>query len=286
MVEPSTDAPVAPESEHTVRTAGRRLAYAEYGPSDGTPVLFLHGTPGSRLLASLFAERGVRLLAPDRPGSGRSAPWPERSIADTASALSAVLDDAGAERASVVAFSGGAPFALALAATQAERVERVDVVGGAVPPDVADAPALQSLLGTLARRAPWLLRGAFRGQAWLAGRLDPSVVVDQYTASDADPVPDRVGRVVCRDFREAFAGSRRGAVTDLRLVAQDWGVALSAVETRVTLWHGEADTNVPVAGARRLADRLPNARLRALAGADHLRSLLRAVPEALDRLEA
>ncbi|MCG8123605.1 MAG: alpha/beta hydrolase, partial [Candidatus Thiodiazotropha taylori] len=33
---------------------GRRLAYAEYGDPTGTPTLYFHGFPGSRLEAQLF----------------------------------------------------------------------------------------------------------------------------------------------------------------------------------------------------------------------------------------
>ena len=47
------------------------------------------------------------------------------------------------------------------------------------------------------------------------------------------------------------------------------------VDVPVRLWHGDADSNVPLTGARRLAERLPNGRLTVLEGADHLNALLR-----------
>jgi pimeloyl-ACP methyl ester carboxylesterase len=272
----------------TVRsTDGRQVAYAEYGAPDGTPVVFLHGTPGSRLLAGLFdaeaRERGVRLLSLDRPGYGRSEPWPGRSLADAGAYVTTVLDDAGVDRCGVVAFSGGAPHALAVAATHGERIRAVDVVAGATPPDVdAETPRTQRLLGALATTTPRLLSGLFRGQAWLADRLGPSVVVEQYT-DDADELPDEVATLVAWDFVEAFASSRRGAVTELRTAADDWGFSFEAVEAPVRLRHGTDDENVPIEGARQLADRLPDARLDELEDADHLGALLRGVPDALER---
>jgi pimeloyl-ACP methyl ester carboxylesterase len=42
----------------------------------------------------------------------------------------------------------------------------------------------------------------------------------------------------------------------------------------VGLFHGECDGNVPVAGARRLAERLPEGELTTLPEADHLGTLL------------
>lgn len=264
----------------------RRLAYAEYGRSDGAPVVFLHGTPGSRRLGELLdaaaRERGLRVLAPDRPGYGRSTPRPTRSVNDAGEFVGAVLDDADVREAGLMAFSGGGPYALATAATRPERISRVDVVAGATPPDVSEeTPAVQRLISRLAATTPVVLRGLLRGQAWLAGRLDPSFVVAQYTTGDAESVPDDAAAVVRADFVEAFARHRRGAVTEFRHAATDWGVRFDAIEADVCLWHGENDANVPIDGVRRLEDRIPTAELRAFEDADHLGTFLRAAPDVL-----
>lgn len=51
---------------------GRKLCYAEYGDSDGKPVILFHGIPNSRLLYGLMPDclflPGLHLIAPDRPG--------------------------------------------------------------------------------------------------------------------------------------------------------------------------------------------------------------------------
>jgi len=279
--------PGDPRRPRTVPLDGdRQLAYAEYGPADGVPVVFLHGTPGSRRLGALFEssarERGIRLVAPDRPGFGRSSPRPDRAVGEAAEFLVPIFDDAGVETATLVAFSGGAPYALAAATTTA-RIDRVDVVAGATPPAVSDStPAVQRLLTGLATTAPTALRGLFRGQAWLAERLDPSFVVGQYTTGDVgEPIGDATADLVRADFVEAFARHRSGAVTEFRHAAADWGVDFDAIDAAVRFWHGERDANVPIAGVRRLASKIPAARLRAFDDADHLRTLLRSVPEIL-----
>ncbi|TKX58036.1 alpha/beta hydrolase [Halorubrum sp. ASP1] len=266
---------------------GRRIAYATYGPPTGDPLVFLHGTPGSRRLGALLEPSArandVRVIAPDRPGYGRSSPKPGRTIADAAASVRPVLDDAGAERAPLVAFSGGAPYALSTAATLGDRVTCVDLVAGATPPSFTeDAPAVQRLLTGLASATPSVLGALFRGQAWVAGRADPSFVVGQY-AADADAVPADAAATVKADFLAAFERHRSGAVTEFRVAGGDWGIDLGAVDVPVRLWHGTADANVPIAGARRLVEALPTADLRTLDGADHLGTLLRAAPEALAR---
>ena len=266
----------------------RRLRYATYGRPDGTPVLFLHGTPGSHRLGGLLdehaRERGIRLLAPDRPGYGASTSWSERPIRDADRYVRAVLDDADVQRTGLVAFSGGAPHALATAERCPDLVSRVDVVAGATPPRVTGPrPLTQRLLARLATRTPRLLDGLFRGQARLAERLDPSFVVAQYTADAADdPLPEEVARTVEADFVEAVAGGATGAVADLRASATDWGIDYESIDVDVTLWHGTADTNVPIASARAFERRCPAATLEAVEGADHLRTLLRTAPRVLD----
>ncbi|MFC7166015.1 alpha/beta fold hydrolase [Halospeciosus flavus] len=263
------------------------LAYTEYGDPDGDPAVFFHGTPGSRKLGALFdtaaQESGVRLLAFDRPGYGYSSPWPTRTVRDAGAYVSTLLDDANIQTAPLIAFSGGSAHALATAATHPHRIDRVDSIAGVVPPRVRDStPMVQRLLAGLATTTPTLLRGLFRGQAWLAARLDPSFVVAQYTAdSIEDPIPDTVAEVVKADFIEAFAQSQSGAVTEFHNTATDWDISLDAIDVDVSLWHGDADTNVPIAGARRLEAHLPRADLQVLDGADHLRTLLRSMRDVL-----
>lgn len=56
---------------------GRRIAYAEWGRTDGRPIVLFHGMPGSRLFCPDEKETeraGVRLITIDRPGYGRSSP--------------------------------------------------------------------------------------------------------------------------------------------------------------------------------------------------------------------
>jgi hypothetical protein len=62
----------------------RTLSYVEYGPADGSPVLYFHGFPGSHQDIHLFkgvefAEKyHLRLIAVDRPGYGNSTSHPDR----------------------------------------------------------------------------------------------------------------------------------------------------------------------------------------------------------------
>ncbi len=273
---------------------GRTVAYAEYGATaeeadttDPTPVALFHGTPGSHLLGELYAEkarrRGVRLLAIERPGYGDSTPWPDRTPTDAAEYLHAVLADAGVSEVGLVAFSGGAAHALAVGAVREELVREIDLVSGATPPSLADeTPAPIRLLGTLAERTPRVFRGLLGAQRWVAERGRSSVVVGQYTA-DTDEIPDEKAEVVRQDFVRALDGRREGMRTESAQAVREWEFSLADVTVPVRIWHGARDENVPVAGARRVGERLANAETRVFEEEDHLTTLLESRSAVLDR---
>src|SRR5689334_9948453 len=104
----------------------RYLCVADLGDPHGVPVFFLHGGPGSRrggaALDVKAREMGIRLLTPDRPGSGFSEPKPGRTVLDFADDVTDVADALGLERFGVFGGSGGGPYALACAYAIPDRV--------------------------------------------------------------------------------------------------------------------------------------------------------------------
>merc|ERR1712232_651720 len=89
---------------------GRRLGYAEFGKPSGTPVLFLHGTPGGRAHGLIMNEDavkyGVRLITPFRTGYGSSDQKPDRSVLDYASDVAELFKHLSIERFGVIGVSG------------------------------------------------------------------------------------------------------------------------------------------------------------------------------------
>jgi len=281
----------------TTTTEGRTIAYREYGDPDGDPVLFHHGTPGSRILPAAFhetaREASIRLLAPDRPGQGRSDPAPDADALDWADDAAAVADDAGVDRFAVLGFSGGGRFALACAHEHPDRVTRVATVAADGPPDApTDGVGLQNrFLDVLARRAPPLLGLLFALQARTADRTEAEDALDLLT--DADPetldarIGDRpIGPLVALDLREAFRQGHDGIYREFRASARDWSFDLADVEPSVRLWHGADDQNVSPATAEYLATRLPDAEASVLSDEDHLSALLACHESALTWLAA
>src|SRR5215510_4581611 len=98
-------------------SGGRAVGFKDYGPEDGTPVLWCHGGPGSRMEPSMAAVEaaaaGFRVVGIDRPGYGLSTPLPGRSIADWVPDGIAVADHLGIDRFITVGVSTGGAYALA-----------------------------------------------------------------------------------------------------------------------------------------------------------------------------
>jgi len=253
---------------------GRTLGFAEVGDLSGTPVVYCHGFPASRLEILLIAgaaeRRRVRMIAPDRPGYGLSDWKPERTIADWADDVVELADRLGIERFSVLGTSGGGPYALALAARLPDRVKTVGIVCG-----------LGQLHGTEAMRAMrWPARfgfGAARKARWLLrliygnilGRLiyrEPETALSLLTVGS--PASDRktlarpeVKSALCASVREALRSGMKGALQDMVLYAHDWGFDLARIRMPITFWHGEADVTVPLSHTLALAESFPQAKV-------------------------
>src|SRR5436190_8561115 len=121
---------------------GRTLAWCEYGPPGGRPILRFQGTPGSRFSRhpdeGSYDRLGARMIVFDRPGYGASTRLPGRGISVVADDAAELLDKLGLEVVRVIGGSGGGPYALAFAGRQAGRVGAATVVGGAAPLEEED----------------------------------------------------------------------------------------------------------------------------------------------------
>lgn len=232
---------------------GRSLAYAEFGEPDGRPVLFFHGTPGYRLNPWITNAElrpiGVRLIALDRPGVGRSTAAPRRRLLDWPDDVEKLADTLRIEGFSVIGFSNGGPHAAACAYKLGGRVSGTALVAP-MPP--LDRPEALKGIGAprwyypLAQRGPWVLRALFAALVALA-RRDPrraeGILVRDM--SEADRRLFAQGHFRGRFGRDLAGAGSRGVVDDERLMPLPWGFEPGQVEGPVRLWLGELDELVP-----------------------------------------
>jgi pimeloyl-ACP methyl ester carboxylesterase len=272
------------------RGDGSVIAVEVAGKPDGTPVLLCHGLADSRLSAHQFthvaAELDLRVIAPDRPGSGGSDPRRLRRLADWAQDAELVLDAMQVESAAVAGISAGGPFAAACAATIPGRVRSLILISALGPPvwPIGGMATGERLSLEVARRAP-AFGGWFLG--WLAAlaRTNPRMFLR--LATSELPGADRraLGEPGMRDaflanYTEAFRRGAQGVAQDLRLLSQPWGFQLAAISVPTSVHHGDADTTVPPEHARLYAEAIPGAQLHPHPGHGHF-SILTAAREML-----
>lgn len=242
---------------------GRRLGFAEYGVASGIPILFFHGAPGSSYLhtdmAQIVAQRGVRLIAVDRPGYGLSDPHPGRTFLSWADDMEALTDKLGIARFSIIGLSGGCPHALACAYKLSDRVSKVALAAALVPGVTDGIPAMVSGLYTLAQANPDELRKTFAALAPSAAAL-LAVVSASVADWDKKIVSERAAELELDYTRTLLSGSE-GIASDYILFSGSWGFSLHGINTEILLWSGTADQNTPLSMVRSLASQLPNSKI-------------------------
>lgn len=258
-------------------------------------MLLFHGTPGCRVLkrldaASWIEENGLRVIVPDRPGYGLSDPAPKRTIMDWATDVEELTDHLGLRGYHVAGGSGGGPYALACAIHSPERVMSATLLSSGGPPEVM-ALSKEMNVGNriafiLARYAPWMLKCLLAIVARAMKKPRPQPEADTKKAQKlACRKAKRLARLpewdrrilegqnaenVRLQMQEAYRQGSDGTYRDLLLVGRPWHLDLKSVRVPVFLWHGTADTNVPIATARALSKLIPGCEPHFIPDAGHM----------------
>ncbi|KAJ4004004.1 hypothetical protein NW752_010914 [Fusarium irregulare] len=266
---------------------GRRLGYHEFGDPNGTPLIYIHGTPDSGVTLSGFEDTlakrlGVRWIAPDRPGIGHSTFYPHRKILDFPADLEALIKHLSLDNYHIIGSSGGTGYTLACA----QALPRDDLSG----------------VGICAGVGPW--EGGLAGQSETMQKImmiwkDQNEEFVEYMESifltaAQDPDPAKMEKVwkeqikgfapadqkilekpsafnsAVRVFRQVYAHGGAGHGLEMKLNTQSWGFRVEDVDHQgVRLWYGSDDENTPPEMGRYLAERLPKSIYKEYPGETH-----------------
>lgn len=260
--------------DETVRLSdGRRLAFAEWGDAYGSPVLYLHAVPGSRLWfdEQATASRGVRLITVDRPGYGRSDPKEGATLLTWVDDVEQLAQALGLAGFPVVAWSMGGPYALAAAAGLPDRITRVGLASiSHVPADVRPAslkpPPEEDVHA--AANDPESLIGRWSGsEDWRVYLEQPAAILNGLPDVDKRMLDELGYRTALEEnIREGMQQGLRGMLWEEVAMLRPWGFHLSDVVAETFVWRGEHES----ATAREfVANHLPNARLIVWQGEGH-----------------
>ena len=270
------------ETKYITLKDDRKLAYAEYGDPLGRPVFFFHCIPGSRLFCpsrEVTRKAGVRLVIPDRPGSGLSDFQPGRRILDWPTDVAALADSLGFERFAVVGHSGGGSYVAGCAHQFPQRITAAAILSGIAPPETPHATrgmtSLNKLGFTFGRFIPWPVWLAVIQLLYRQGLKDPEGVLD-WSASQRPPADTallanpEIREVCLHAGVEAFRQGMRAHAWETRLVVRPWGFRLDEITIPVSLWHGTADREVSIAMGRYVASQIPGCHAEFCDGEGHL----------------
>ena len=251
---------------------GRALGYLDVGPKHGAPVFHFHGHGSSRLEALVLADAaeaaGVRVIAFDRPGIGRSDPKDGDRLLDWPSDIAEAADQLGISRFAVQGMSAGGPYALACAHALSGRVVSCSLVSAVPTPQIARSSGarVRRLMWLIARLFPKYLRARLREfrpdgipseeairtrmlrvAQWLGGE-DLRLMQDE-------ALFDMLARTMRETSRQASGAGNRAEIE--RLV-KPWGFDIRKIAVPVFLFHGGEDRIMPIEPARKMARTLKN----------------------------
>ena len=265
-----------------VEVGGGVVGVYEYGDANGSPVFVFHGTPacgaGFAFADEPARERALRLLAPDRPGVGLSSRRPAYTVADYPAMVGALADALGIHQFAVWGYSGGGPYAAACAAVLPNRVTKAAVSAGmgqmGVWAKAEDFEKTDRQMLGLSLKHPAVARAVIGFTGRLA-RFAPKMAVKSFEKQMNDRDREVVPSLGPPDeaialFTQAFLRGAHGVVADYVSLAQPWGVRVEDTKVPMTVFHGDADTMVPLRHGEELAARVPGAQLKVWPGAGHL----------------
>eukprot|EP00457_Paulinella_chromatophora_P012425 gb/GEZN01012634.1/.p1 GENE.gb/GEZN01012634.1/~~gb/GEZN01012634.1/.p1 ORF type:complete len:350 (+),score=35.00 gb/GEZN01012634.1/:158-1051(+) len=234
-----------------------------YGQKKGTvrDLIFIHGSPGSRLFfpsahAESSKQAGVKVWVVERPGFGMSTPDPALSYSSFAADISLFLRHFAITQYTVVGYSAGAPYALAVGALASPAPQAVCIISSIAPATVREVYKEMTCLSCLG----WCVVSH-------CGCCVPCLTSMDMSAMREDPIKklredmyqmycpqDYMTYTTNADIEKLFVESAMenavvpssAAITSRELLSfnRPWGFQLKEVTKKcpVYQWAGDADT--------------------------------------------
>lgn len=279
---------------------GRDLSYATFGPLYGIPVLYFHGTPSSRLeplllniygsnLENLLEKNNIRLIAVDRPGMGKSSFNLQNSYLKFAADVKELLHHLDINSCSLLCWSGGGTYALAMA-HESSIISGVYIICGfsrQFNKEVLQQMGTNKIYFLTAKRFPWFLELSLKivsGRKvkrpvpqWLTGLP----YVDYMLLHEVDQL-EWLSKLT---LKEAVIKETRGAVEEAKSYFKSPGFKLKEIKQKVHYWWGTKDSAVVQLHAEAVEQQVPNAVMHYREGEGHLSLYIKAFDEILQTIK-
>lgn len=237
----------------------KRLSYTELG--QGPAVILLHGFP---LAGSIWKAQQehlstkYRVILPDLPGHGATAPVPGISIAQMADLVFDLMDHLQIHKAAVAGHSMGGYVALAMVKQAPERIAGLGLVATQAG---ADSPEAREGRFALAEKV------GREGQDVVANAMPPKLFATDDPSNPAQQATASLIRQTPREGIQAALHAMAGR--------EDLQPLLPTISAPTLVLAGKEDRLIPVQRSEGMAAQIPNAVLVRLPGAGHMPMLER-----------
>jgi len=269
---------------------GRKLGYMRYGNKneDKTKhnVLLFPGIPGSRLFCPEFIPDNMSIFVLERPGFGLSDEKPNRTFLDWADDVNEFMDKVGISRFSVIGYSAGGPYGMAVANKLGNladengkpRLTGVAIISSVSPkaPQVTAGMTLQFKLAYyLADKYPSVMRKIvqsmskdFMKDPVKAGRED----MGNYCKFDQEMyTTPKIETMFLQSGLEVHSrGQWKSEAYEYTLWSKDWGFKLDDIKTKCTVWQGALDTGTTLNMGKFISTKIPNSKFNVVPNTGHM----------------
>ena len=264
----------------------RKLQYAIYGAANGYPVLYFHGTPSSRLEIKLLnaygidpeqrlLEANIQMIAIDRPGMGLSSFNANGTFISFADDVFALVQSLSISQCSVLGWSGGGPYALAIARKYSSVIKNVFIICGFTrqfTKEITRRMSINKWYFFSAKYIPRLLEVVMNRLRKSNARYSLPQWITSLPDVDYNLIrhPQQLQHLASVSLKEACLNGARGAVYEAGLYFSDPGFALSQIEQPVHYWWGTQDESVIRLHAEAIEGQVQNSVLHYKQGEGHL----------------
>ncbi|MFT5573598.1 MAG: pimeloyl-ACP methyl ester carboxylesterase/DNA-binding CsgD family transcriptional regulator [Cryomorphaceae bacterium] len=262
---------------------GYEIAYREYGPSNGHPVIVFHNGDGCRVTiphnyAKFDSISGYRIIIPDRPGFGKTAyikeppeHWCER--------LNEFVCKLKLKRYDVLGTALGCPLAITFASQADSKLKRLVLSSPVLVNTRSDRKHMAGILAPATRLVRVSERFAKEVyELWLKsvtlnlGARYRSMLESSFGEAERGLFArQNTVELMVEGFRESSGKSLAGIAADMIFALSPRNLKLADLKIPVELWWGTQDNRITREGVEKIAASLPNSKLKICEGySEHL----------------
>ena len=274
---------VSDNDREVTLASGLKVAYCDYGPRDGRPIIVFHSGFGSRLAIApnyqdICQRTNRRLIVPDRPGLGKTN-FIENHPEQWNQQLEEFIDLIGIDEYDVLGSIIACQMAMSYADQAGERLKKVILTSPVFLNTTEHTKHLTEILAPAARyvrMSPTFAREIY--ELWLKSvtlNLDahyPTILEHSIGSAEREQFEKQAITQLLTDvFKEGARQSLDGIVNEMVYCMTPLNIDVSKFSKPLDIWFGTEDKRITLEGVKDIFSEFPNCKLNVREGySEHL----------------